>query len=252
VTDANNGYLDLEAWGHGLATVTDPDDDSDIEPKVLDVWYPYPTLGDPGDSHPPVGFEAPAVITSAVRKDALRGVETMVIFTAANLSQPPVDVADVYLRLHLLSHRMVTPNSVNLEGMDELLPTVVWTEMGPCGLEGFDQVQFRFRTQEGKTLAVNSISQVPRMLDYVVPTEVKIANPHGVHLGAHLAPGTSVAHGAAVEHNAGTLAPGHVTNHISSGLVLGADEKLIPESVADGNPEYTGCCGGGDSAPGQG
>ena len=215
-------YLDLSAWGHGLATITTPAADSGQEPVVLDVWYPRPMLGDPGQTHPPVGFEAPSIITEAVRTDPVRGVETFVVFTASDLNQPPVDVADAYLRLHLLSHRLVKPNTVNLTGLMDILPEVVWTDIGPCLPADFEEVQFRARTGEGKSITVNSVGQIPRMVDYVVPTDIRISDPNKVKLGAHLAPGTTVAHSGTVEHNAGTDGRTRVETHIGVGHFMPA------------------------------
>ena len=215
-------YLDLTAWGHGLATITTPAPDSGVEPVILDVWYPRPMLGDPGQTHPPVGFEAPSIITEAVRQDPVRGVETFVVFTASDLSKPPVDVADAYLRLHLLSHRLVKPNSVNLDGMMEILPEVVWTDIGPCLSSDFEQVQFRARTSGENPITVNSVGQIPRMVDYVVPTDIRISDPNKVKLGAHLAPGTTVAHSGSVDHNAGTDGRTRVENHIVAGHFMPA------------------------------
>jgi len=216
------GFLDLTAWGHGLATISTPGPESNQEPVLLDVWYPRPMLGDPGQTHPPVGFEAPSIITEAVRQDPIRGVETFVVFTASNLAEPPVDVADAYLRLHLLSHRLVKPNTVNLNGLNDILPEVVWTDIGPCLPEDFEQVQFRARTQEGKSLTVHSVGKIPRMVDYVVPTDVRISDPDKVKLGAHLAPGTTVAHNGVVEHNAGTQGRTRVEQHIGAGHFMPA------------------------------
>jgi len=217
------GYLDLTAWGHGLATITTPAPGSQVEPVLLDVWYPHPVLGDPGQTHPPVGFEAPSIITEAVRADPVRGVETFVVFTASNLNEPPVDVADVYLRLHLLSHRLVKPNTVNLDGMLDILPEVVWTDIGPCLPADFEDTQFRARTEQGKSITVHSVGQIPRMVDYVVPADVRISDPNKVKLGAHLAPGTTVAHNGVVDHNAGTQGRVRVEQHIGAGHFMAAD-----------------------------
>ena len=219
---SEHGYLDLTAWGHGLATIATPPPDADYEPVVLDVWYPHPVLGDPGQTHPPVGFEAPSIITEAVRADPVRQVETFVVFTASDLSQPPVDVADVYLRLHLLSHRLVKPNTVNLDGLNDILPEVVWTDIGPCLPQEFENTQFRARTGEGKSLTVHSVGQIPRMVDYVVPTDVRISDPNKVKLGAHLSPGTTVAHSGSVDHNAGTDGRTRVEQHIVAGHFMPA------------------------------
>ena len=217
-----SGYLELEAWGHGLATITRPHPDGDYEPPMLDVWYPRPALGDPQQTHPPVGFEAPSIITEAVRADPVRGVETVVVFTAAALNRPPVDVPDAYLRLHLLSHRLVKPGMVNLEGLLDILPTVVWTSAGPVPPRGFEQTLFRLRTEHGQPVVVNGVGQIPRMVDYVLPGDVHIADTNKVRLGAHLAPGTVVSHTGFVEHDAGTLEAARVDRHLAAGEFMAA------------------------------
>ena len=158
-------YLDRLAFGHGLATVTTPPAGSKREPQVLDVWYPFPVLGEPGQTRPPVGFEAPEVITEAERIDQARGVETMVIFTASALAQPPVDVADVYLRLHLIKDKMVEKSQVNLTGMLDILPTVVWTDVGPCPPEDIESTILRVRTIHGRSVRVEDVCQVRPGLD---------------------------------------------------------------------------------------
>jgi len=160
-------YLDLEAWGHGLASIATPADHSK-EPVVLDVWYPFPEVGDPGQTHPPVGFEAPEVITEAVRVDHARGVETMVLFTASRLSSPPEDVADAYLRLHLLAADLVPPGSVNLDGILDILPNVVWTDIGPCLPEDIEKTLANARAHKGHTVAIEAVSQVrPNLKKYI-------------------------------------------------------------------------------------
>ncbi|MET1133774.1 MAG: 2,3,4,5-tetrahydropyridine-2,6-dicarboxylate N-succinyltransferase, partial [Aeromicrobium sp.] len=128
------------AWG--LATVT-PDG------TVLDVWYPEPLLGAP----PETTTEPPALVAAA-RVDAIRGVETHVVHTEiADLDAPPTDAYDVYLRLHLLSHRLVRPHGQNLDGVFGLLNNVVWTTIGPCPVEGFEDVRARARAA-GLTVSV--------------------------------------------------------------------------------------------------
>jgi 2,3,4,5-tetrahydropyridine-2-carboxylate N-succinyltransferase len=230
VSEKQPEYLNLLAWGHGLATITTPPLDTNLLPQVLDVWYPNPAVGAPEQSHPPVGFEAPSLVTEAVRVDPVRDVETVVIFRASNLAEAPVDVPDVFLRLHLLSHRLVAPGTVNLEGMDELLPNVVWTELGPVSLEAFAKVQVKNRRESGKQIHVRSISPLPRMVDYVVPTDVRVSNPDSVLLGAHLAPGTTVAHNGHVEHNAGTSGRVRVESHLRSGDVLHFEQTAAGET----------------------
>ncbi|SKB04603.1 2,3,4,5-tetrahydropyridine-2,6-dicarboxylate N-succinyltransferase [Aeromicrobium choanae] len=195
------------AWG--LATVT-PDG------TVLDVWYPQPLLG----SAPETTTE-PSALVAAAREDAIRGVETRVVHTEiADLDAAPTDAYDVYLRLHLLSHRLVQPHGQNLDGVFGLLSNVVWTTIGPCPVEAFEDVRAHARAA-GLTVAVTSVDKFPRMTDYVVPTGVRIGDADRVRLGAHLAEGTTVMHEGFVNFNAGTLGHAMVEGRISAGVVVG-------------------------------
>ena len=137
----------------------------------------------------------------------------------ADLDSPPADTADAYLRLHLLSHRLVAPNSINLDGIFAALPNVVWTNHGPCAVDGFEQTRARLRAQGPVT--VFGVDKFPRMVDYVVPSGVRIADADRVRLGAHLASGTTVMHEGFVNFNAGTLGASMVEGRISQGVVVG-------------------------------
>ena len=194
------------AWGFGLATVTRHGD-------VLDVWFPQPALGNPPD-----GVTAPIELATLAGKDKARKVTQAVVLVVADLDAPPADTADAYLRLHLLSHRLVTPNSICLDGIFAVLPNVVWTNHGPCPVEGFEQTRARLRARGPVT--VFGIDKFPRMVDYVVPTGVRIADADRVRLGAHLAPGTTVMHEGFVNFNAGTLGASMVEGRLSQGVVV--------------------------------
>ncbi|KAE8764248.1 2,3,4,5-tetrahydropyridine-2,6-dicarboxylate N-succinyltransferase [Georgenia thermotolerans] len=198
------------AWAFGLATITDSGD-------TLDVWYPSPALGTPQDA------TAPAELTAAAGPDEARTVRTEVVRTEIDLDAAPASVADAYLRLHLLSHTLVRPNSLNLDGIFGVLPTVVWTSRGPCAVDGFEATRARLRARGGVT--VYGVDKFPRMVDYVVPAGVRIADGDRVRLGAHLAPGTTVMHEGFVNFNAGTLGRSMVEGRISQGVVVadGAD-----------------------------
>ncbi|MGZ4611546.1 MAG: 2,3,4,5-tetrahydropyridine-2,6-dicarboxylate N-succinyltransferase [Actinomycetes bacterium] len=195
------------AWGFGLATVAD-------DGSVLDTWYPTPALGDA-----PADAAAPGSLTSLEGKDPARRVHTEVVLTSVELSAPPADAADVYLRLHLLSHRLVAPHQVNLDGIFGLLSNVVWTSRGPCAVAGFEEVRAALRADG--PVEVFGIDKFPRMTDYVVPTGVRIADADRVRLGAHLAEGTTVMHEGFVNYNAGTLGASMVEGRISAGVVVG-------------------------------
>lgn len=195
------------AWGHGLATVAD-------DGTTLDVWYPAPALGSP-----PPGAEPPAELTAASGRDPLRTVTVAPVTVTIDLDAPPADCADAYLRLHLLSHRLVAPNQQNLDGIFAVLPTVVWTSVGPCAVDGFERTRLRLRTRGAVT--VLGVDKFPRMVDYVVPEGVRIADADRVRLGAHLAPGTTVMHEGFVNYNAGTLGVSMVEGRIAQGVVVG-------------------------------
>ncbi|CAM5790757.1 2,3,4,5-tetrahydropyridine-2,6-dicarboxylate N-succinyltransferase [Cellulomonas persica] len=195
------------AWGFGLATTT-------FDGTTLDTWYPAPTLGEPDD-----GRSAPADLHE--HDDDARGVRVRVVRTVIDLDAPPADTSDAYLRLHLLSHRLVAPHGVNLEGLFGALPNVVWTDRGPCAVEGFETTRARLRAATGVAPTVFGVDKFPRMVDYVLPSGVRIADADRVRLGAHLAPGTTVMHEGFVNFNAGTLGTSMVEGRISAGVVVG-------------------------------
>jgi 2,3,4,5-tetrahydropyridine-2-carboxylate N-succinyltransferase len=190
-----------------VATVVEADG------RVLDAWYPSPALGVPDDSPPP------AELSALVGKDAKRGVRTELVRTViASLDDAPVDATDVYLRLHLLSHRLVRPHGQNLDGVFALLSNVVWTSRGPCPVEEFEAIRARLRADG--PVHVFGVDKFPRMTDYVVPAGVRIADADRVRLGAHLAAGTTVMHEGFVNFNAGTLGASMVEGRISAGVVV--------------------------------
>jgi len=204
------------ASGFGLATVAEAGGD------VLDVWYPAPVLGDDaGDVPASTTAEPPVELTALEGTDELRGVRREVVRTVVeDLQQPPRDTADAWLRLHLLSHRLMVPHSINLDGLFGVLTNVVWTSAGPCPVEGFEATRLRLRGA-GCDVAVYGVDKFPRMTDYVLPTGVRIADADRVRLGAHLAPGTTVMHEGFVNFNAGTLGASMVEGRISAGVVVG-------------------------------
>jgi len=197
------------AWGHALLTLTDGG-------TVLDAWFPSPALGEPGGAGElaaPTGLEALAV------PDEARRVRREVRLVTADLDTPPADTADGWLRLHLLSHRLCAPNSVNLDGLFGVLTNVVWTSQGPCAVEGFEPTRVRMLARG--TVQVFGVDKFPRMTDYVVPSGVRVADADRVRLGAHLASGTTVMHEGFVNYNAGTLGTSMVEGRISQGVVVG-------------------------------
>jgi 2,3,4,5-tetrahydropyridine-2-carboxylate N-succinyltransferase len=197
------------AWGYGLATVT-------TAGQVLDTWYPSPALG-PAETEDPYGI--PAEFAAAAKEDPRRGVRAQVVHVAIDLDVPPADPSDAYLRLHLLSHRLVRPNTINLDGIFGVLNNVVWTNVGPCSVEDFEHTRMRLR--DSGPVHVFSVDKFPQMTDYVVPSGVRIADAARVRLGAHLAEGTTVMHEGFVNFNAGTLGTSMVEGRIVAGVVVG-------------------------------
>jgi 2,3,4,5-tetrahydropyridine-2-carboxylate N-succinyltransferase len=197
------------AWGYGLATVTDAG-------RTLDTWYPAPVLGSiPGTARPPAEL---AELEGSAGTAAARRVRTELISCEIVLDLAPQSVPDAYLRLHLLSHRLVQPNQINLDGVFAVLPNVVWTSAGPCAVEDFEQVRAALR--RSGPVQVFGVDKFPRMVDYVLPSGVRIADADRVRLGAHLAPGTTVMHEGFVNYNAGTLGTSMVEGRISAGVVV--------------------------------
>jgi 2,3,4,5-tetrahydropyridine-2-carboxylate N-succinyltransferase len=203
VTDAP-----VAAWGHGLATL-------DEAGTVLDLWFPAPALGEPDGSH------APDELAALAGRDDVRRVSREVRTVAVpDLQQPPSSTEDAWLRLHLLSHRLVAPRTIAMDGIFGLLTNVVWTDAGPCAVEGFESTRARLQAT-GRQVTVHGVDKFPRMVDYVLPTGVRIADADRVRLGAHLAEGTTVMHEGFVNYNAGTLGVSMVEGRISAGVVVG-------------------------------
>jgi 2,3,4,5-tetrahydropyridine-2-carboxylate N-succinyltransferase len=204
------------AWGIGLATITATE-------QVLDTWYPTGELG--LGALPLVAGEARADVLDlppgALGERSLPGLRTVVVVTEiGSLADPIKDASDAYLRLHLLSHRLVRPNELNLDGIFGMLANVAWTSAGPCPPERVDELRVIERAA-GRHLAVYGVDKFPRMTDYVVPPGVRIADADRVRLGAHLAPGTTVMHEGFCNFNAGTLGTSMVEGRIVAGVVVG-------------------------------
>ena len=214
------------ARGVGLASYTADD-------RVLDAWFLHPERtagGGEAGTQPLRAADIEEVLgggaSTAVGSDEVRGVHVRAVATTiADLQAPPLDTCDVYLRLHLLSHRLVQPNTINLDGIFGHLPTVAWTQLGPVAVEELPAAQVRARSA-GTPLLVHSLDKFPRMLDYVAPTGVRVADASRVRLGAHLAEGTTVMHEGYVNFNAGTLGTAMVEGRLSQGVVMGEGSDL--------------------------
>lgn len=195
------------AWGWGLVSSHDSG-------QILDTWFPAPALGAAESS------AEPRELNGAAGRDEARGVTTSVELVEIALSAAPATMPDAYLRLHLLSHRLVRPNSINLDGLFGVLTNVVWTSAGPCAVEGFEAARLRLRAQRGH-VTVFGVDKFPRMVDYVIPSGVRVGDADRVRLGAHLASGTTVMHEGFVNFNAGTVGTSMIEGRISQGVVIG-------------------------------
>ena len=193
------------AHGHGIATIAGS--------TVLDVWYPAPALG-------ALTGTPDSSLTAMVGSDDARGVTRELVSLEIDLTQAPKDARDAYLRLHLLSHRLVKPHGQSLDGIFGLLANVVWSSVGPCAVDGFEVTRARLKAKYGH-LTVFAVDKFPRMVDYVIPSGVRIADADRVRLGAHLASGTTVMHEGFINFNAGTLGASMVEGRISAGVVVG-------------------------------
>ncbi|MEU0841985.1 2,3,4,5-tetrahydropyridine-2,6-dicarboxylate N-succinyltransferase [Streptomyces sp. NPDC005962] len=221
MTDAATTTRTTGAVAAGLATLTE-------DGTVLDTWFPSPELADaPG----PAGTERldaertaqllGETALKALGPDPRRGVEVVAVRTViASIDDKPLDAHDVYLRLHLLSHRLVKPHGLSLDGQFGLLANIAWTSLGPVAADQVERARLAARA-EGLHLSVTSVDKFPRMTDYVVPAGVRIGDADRVRLGAHLAAGTTVMHEGFVNFNAGTLGTSMVEGRISAGVVVG-------------------------------
>jgi len=252
------GYTEPAAFGLGIATSALSDD------SVLDTWFGtfnlqenlgaaaviadvvghdggaatyeltpdhleellarFAPVVDDGQDHPNV--RVIAALAGAPAVDQVLPVRRRPVVTfLASLDDAPVDAHDVYLRLHLLSGRKVVPHGLNLDGQFGLLANVVWTSLGPCDVASFDAARTRLRAN-GTAFTVFGIDKFPRLVDYVAPVGVRIADADRVRLGAHLAEGTTVMHEGFVNFNAGTLGAAMVEGRISAGVVVGANSDV--------------------------
>jgi 2,3,4,5-tetrahydropyridine-2-carboxylate N-succinyltransferase len=203
--------MSQRAAGYGIATLING---GEKDGTVLDTWFPAPVLGN-------LPATAPDELASLATTDNARGVRSEVVGIEIDLATPPASVSDAYLRLHLLSHRLVQPHGQSLDGIFGILNNVVWTSVGPCPVDNFEITRANLRAANGQHISVYGVDKFPRMVDYVVPSGVRIADADRVRLGAHLASGTTVMHEGFVNFNAGTLGTSMVEGRISAGVVVG-------------------------------
>jgi len=197
------------AWGYGLATVAQ-------DGTVLDTWFPAPLLGSLPAGRDP--WIVPASVTELAGPDPRRAVRLETVTIEIDLTAPPAGTSDAYLRLHLLSHLLVRPNSINLDGIFGHLPVVVWTNAGPMLPADFDRLR---PALQRAGIQAGGVDKFPPLLNYVTPDRVRIADASRVRLGAYLSPGTTVMHEGFVNFNAGTLGVSMVEGRISQGVVVG-------------------------------
>ena len=215
------------AFGFGIATIAS-------DGSVLDTWYQQLGVGSLDEQTQPD-------LSEYAGTDSLRHVERIVIALEIDLDAQPQSVPDAYLRLHLLSHRICLPHSINLTGIFGILNNVVWTSAGPCLLSTFNEIQPLLRLKLGH-LTIFSVDKFPRMVDYVIPEGVRIADADRVRLGAHLAAGTTIMHEGFVNFNAGTIGKSMVEVRISAGVVVGDGSDI------GGGASIMGTLSGGGTA----
>lgn len=227
------------ASGIALVTVVDGAvHGSSEDGRVLDAWFPAPSLGETG-----IDAAWEERLEALAGADEARGVRREVRSVRVDLDEAPADAVDAYLRLHLLSHRLVKPHEVSLDGLFGQLSNVVWTSLGPCPVESFSETRARLlAAHPGERVVVTSVDKFPRMTDYVVPSGVRIGDADRVRLGAYLAEGTVVMHEGFVNFNAGTLGTSMVEGRISAGVVVGEGSDV------GGGASIMGTLSGGGTA----
>ncbi len=203
-----------KAWGHGLATIA-------ADGTMLDTWYPNPQLGEAPKTD--ALWVVPKELDALAQEDKVRKVTTQVVRTEIDLELAVTSTADAYLRLHLLSHLLVKPNSINLDGLIAALPIVAFTSAGPVSIDELDRIRPQLQRAG---ITIHAIDKFPRLIDYVTPKKVRIADASRVRLGAHLAPGTTIMHEGFVNFNAGTLGTAMVEGRISQGVIVGEGSDI--------------------------
>ena len=181
--------------------------------EMLDVFFPYVEFGEEKIS---------GEITN-INDNSMKIVE--ISWTEKDLERPIENIIDAYLKLHLLSYKLVLPNSLNLDGLFLNIPNVVWTNQGPISLDEIDERLIASKINKNE-LYIRSIDKFPCLTDYIVPQKVRIADSSRVRLGAYLSEGTTIMHEGFVNFNAGTLGKAMIEGRISAGVVIGANTDL--------------------------
>jgi 2,3,4,5-tetrahydropyridine-2-carboxylate N-succinyltransferase len=200
-------------WGIGLTTIAG-------NGTVLDAWYPQVGTGSVMEAETD---SAKTDLEAQAGADERRSVHVETVTLEIDLDAAPASTADAYLRLHALSHLLVRPNELNLEGIFGHLPNVAWTNAGPMHPDDAARLQAQMRRH---SIQVQGLDKFPRLTDYVQPEGVRIADASRVRLGAHLSPGTTVMHEGFVNFNAGTLGASMVEGRISQGVVVGEGSDI--------------------------
>lgn len=216
--------------------------------KVLDAWFPTPECSEERRSprfrhlsYDEVTLKLGAPYAAFLGEDPVRAVRRIGIDVVIDLEAAPTDLYDLYLRLHLLSHRVIVPHQATLDGFLYLLDRhIAWTSLGPCPASDLENVRLRARAQGLPPVTVKGVFGVPPLLDYVSPAGVSIADANRILLGAHLAPGTVVTPEGFCGVNAGTLGPCFIEGRISAGVLVGAGSHVgggasIMGSISGGN-----------------
>lgn len=216
----------------------------------LEVFYPQPLLspsesikkvlaenlgytgGNQTLSLDSVALEKLATAFAEAGEDALSSIadqfkhsEKPAVASILETDDNPTTVPEGYLKLHLLSHRLVTPNNVNLTGLFGVLPNVAWTSEGAIDINELAERQLRARLNK-RTLSVDSVDKFPKMVDYVVPAGVRIADTARVRLGAYIGEGTTIMHEGFVNFNAGTESTSMIEGRISQGVFVKSGSDL--------------------------
>ena len=197
----------MNIYALGLATESSNGD-------MLEVYFPYIEFGEKKNI-----LKKP-IVNSSENKKVIE-----INCDLSDLSSPIKNIADAYLRLHLLSYKFVLPNSINLEGLFRALPNIVWTNQGAVSIEDIESKLLESKIKS-QNLYIRSIDKFPCLTDYIIPQGVRIADASRVRLGAYLSEGTTIMHEGFVNFNAGTLGKAMIEGRISAGVVVGSDSDL--------------------------